>query len=286
MAGRTAEPAEREIKTSHDKLERKVRERTADLSKANNELSAEIAERKRVEQEIIQHHKRLRSLASKSLLAEEKERQRISMELHDRIGQPLLALKLMVGSLRGFAHSAEMAKALDGIDGLIGVTVNDARTLTFELCPHVLYMLGFDAAIEWLAEENEKRYDISFQYTSDRKDKPMDEDLKVFLFQATRELMTNIGKYAQATNAGVTVRRDDGAVCIEVADDGVGFDVFEVDSAREGSVGFGLFSIRERLYHLGGNFEITSEPGKGTRVRLTAPMRTAASVERREAASA
>ena len=160
------------------------------------------------------------------------------------------------------------------------------RTLTFELCPHVLYMLGFDAAIEWLAEKKEKRYGISFQYMSDRKDKPMDEDLKVFLFQAIRELMINVGKHAQATNANVTVRRDNGTVCVEVSDDGVGFDVFEVDSAEEDNVGFGLFSIRERLYHLGGSFEITSESGKGTRIRLTAPVRDVAGIERREAVSA
>lgn len=274
--------AEQEIKAAHDKLERKVRERTAGLSKANDELNAKIAERKRVEREIIQYHKRLRSLASESLLAEERERKRISMELHDRIGQPLLALKLMVGSLREFTHSAGMTEALDKIDNLIGGTIDDARTLTFELSPHVLYMLGLEAAIEWLAEKSEKRYGVSFQYESDHKPKPMDEDLKVFLFQAIRELMANVGKHARAANAKVTVRRNNGTLSIGVEDDGVGFNVSELDSIRGGNVGFGLFSIRERLYHLGGSFEITSKSGAGTKIRLTAPMKAPTGTERRE----
>ena len=275
--------AEQEIKAAHAKLESKALERTADLSKANEELSAEIAERKRVEQEIIQYHKRLRSLALESLLAEERERKRISLELHDRIGQPLLALKLMIGALRGFTHSADTAKALDEIDGLIGVTIDDARTLTFELSPHVLYMLGFEAAIEWLAEKSEKRYGVSFRYESDHKPKPMDEDLKVFLFQAIRELMTNVGKHARAASARVTVRRNEGTMSIEVDDDGVGFDVFEMDSIKGGNAGFGLFSIRERMRHLGGSFEITSKSGEGTRIRLTAPIKAVSDAGRREA---
>jgi signal transduction histidine kinase len=208
------------------------------------------------------------------------------MELHDRIGQPLLALKLMVGSLRGFTHSADMAKELDEIDDLIGGMIDDTRTLTFELCPHVLYMLGFETAIEWLAEKSEKRYGVSFQCESDHKPNPMDEDLKVFLFQAIRELMTNVGKHARATNARVSVSRNNGIVSIEVEDDGIGFDVLEVDSLKEDNMSFGLFSIRESLYHLGGSFQITSKYGEGTSIRLTAPIETAAGAKEREGAHA
>jgi signal transduction histidine kinase len=237
-------------------------------------ISTDITERKRAESEILERQKRFRLLASESSLAEEKERKRISMELHDRIGQPLLALKLMIGSLRESIDMPELTSFIDEMDILLGRTIEDTRSLTSELSPPILYILGFEAAIEWLVEQNEKRYAIDFEFQSDRRCRPLDTDLEVFLFQAVRELLTNVGKHAHASVVRVTISSDEESVRIRVEDDGVGFDVFTVDRFKDGDKGFGLFSIRERLFHLGGSVRMMSKSNRGTKITLIAPLKT------------
>ena len=250
-------------------------------------VSTDITERKRAEGEILQHQKRLRSLASESSLAEEKERKRISTGLHDRIGQPLLALKMMMGSLRKSIKMPELVNSIDEMENLLGRTIEDTRALTFELSPQILYILGFEAAIEWLAEQSEKRYGFPIEFQSDRKSKPLDNDLQVFLFQAVRELLCNVGKHSCASKARVTISRsrDAKSVNVRVTDNGVGFDVFKIDRFKDGDKDFGLFSIRERLYHLGGSFRMKSEPGQGTKIALMAPLKSADKINSREAAT-
>ena len=248
-------------------------------------VSTDISERKRAEEEILQHQKRLRSLAAESSLAEEKERKRISTELHDRIGQPLLALKMMMGSLGKSINIPELVHSIDEMENLLGRTIEDTRALTFELSPQILYMLGFEAAIEWLAEQSEKRYGFPIEFQSDRKSKPLDNDLEVFLFQAVRELLFNVGKHACASEARVTINCDAESVNVKVTDNGVGFDVFKIDRFKDGDKDFGLFSIRERLYHLGGSFGMLSKPGQGAEITLMAPLKIADKINSREAAA-
>ena len=251
-------------------------------------VSTDITERKRAEGEILQHQKRLRSLASESSLAEEKERKRISTGFHDRIGQPLLALKLMMGSLRKSINMPELVNSIAEMENLLGRTIEDTRALTFELSPQILYMLGFEAAIEWLAEQSEKRYGFPIEFQSDGKSKPLDNDLEVFLFQAVRELLCNVGKHACASTARVIISRDASrdakSVKVRVTDNGVGFDVFKIDRFKDGDKDFGLFSIRERLYHLGGSFRMMSKPGQGTKITLMAPLKSAKKINSRQAA--
>jgi len=107
---------------------------------------------------------------------------------------------------------------------------------------------------------------------SDGLAKPLGESGQVVLFQAVRELLTNVGKHARATEVSVSIRHDEGSLHIEVADDGIGFDPARVDPPSVTRGGFGLFSIRERLRLLGGVMMIDSKVGNGTRVVLTAPL--------------
>jgi signal transduction histidine kinase len=107
---------------------------------------------------------------------------------------------------------------------------------------------------------------------SDGLPKPLGEGAQVVLFQAARELLANVGKHARASRASLTVARDGETLTVEVADDGIGFDPTAVKPPHVEHGGFGLFSIRERLRLLGGVMTIDSAPGRGTRVRLTAPL--------------
>jgi signal transduction histidine kinase len=206
-------------------------------------------------------------------LAEERERRRIAVDLHDHIGQILAISKIKLGELRESAASVGLAKPLKEITQFIEKTIQYTRTLTFELSPPMLYELGFEAAVEWLTEQLTAQHGILCSFKKDGKPKPLADEIRVLLFQAVRELLVNITKHAQAHNVKVSVRRNGNRIRINVEDDGVGFDTSKISSRVEGTDGFGLFNIRERLDYFGGRLEIKSQAGQGTRVSLMAPLR-------------
>ena len=128
------------------------------------------------------------------------------------------------------------------------------------------------AAVESLAERLRERHGILCQVRDDHQLIPLTDDVAIVLFAAVRELLLNVGKYAKATHVEVSLRREGDRVTIHVEDDGVGFGTAPTGAAASPTVGFGLFSIRERLQLLGGRFEINAARGQGTRVTLTAPL--------------
>ena len=143
--------------------------------------------------------------------------------------------------------------------------------MIFEISPPILYELGLDAAMEWLAERLQEQQGITVEVEFKGKERDGKGDLHTILFQAVRELLTNIRKHSQAKNVKIHVIRSKKEIKIAVQDDGVGF----VPSSRrqKGSVrNFGLFNIEEQLKHIRGKFEIVSSPGKGTTVTLIAPI--------------
>jgi PAS domain S-box-containing protein len=231
----------------------------------------DITERKKAEEQLFTYQQRLRSLASELSLAEERLRRRIATDVHDNISQNLAISKMKLESLAESAQAAGLAEPLTEVLELIGQTIESTRSLTFEMSPPVLYELGFEAAVGWLARQTRQRYGLEVEFKDDGKDKPLDDDVKVFLFQAVRELLVNVVKHAGAHKAQVSARRIRDELQVTVEDDGVGFDVSKAGpSDRTGS--FGLFSVRERLDHIGGRVSIESKPGRGTRVTLTAPV--------------
>jgi len=229
------------------------------------------AERKRADERIYTYQEQLRSLTSEMSLAEERERRRIATDLHDHIGQTLALTKIKLGSLREMASCTELAMPVNQICEMIDQAIQSTRTLTFELSPPVLYELGFDAAMEWLAEQIQDQHHIEVDLEDDRQSKPMSDEIRISLFKAVRELLINIIKHAKAHKAKVSTRREDNTIRITVEDDGAGFSLPE-DKILGKIDGYGLFSIRERLKHLGGSFEIESKLGCGTRITLAAPL--------------
>ena len=235
------------------------------------ELETLETERKRAEETLKESQ--LRSLASELSLAEERKRRRIATALHEGVCQTLAVSKIKLGVLRESASSAGLAEPLDEVCEFIDQSIQDTRALSLELSPPILYELGFEAAVAWLAEQIQEQHGILTDVEDDRQPKPLDNDVPVVLFQAVRELLTNVVKHAQACNAKVSLQREDDNIRIRVEDDGVGFDSSKMGLHKDEIDGFGLFSIRERLEHLGGNFEIESEVGHGTWVTLVAPLK-------------
>ncbi len=263
----------RALEKAHTEAEKLVKERTAELIKANEQLKRENEERRRAEEELLVYQAKLRSLSSELLLTEERERRRIATDLHDRIGHALANSAIKLGLLHKSASSAGFAGEVDEIRRVIDQTIQDTGSLTFEISPPMLYDLGLEAAIDWLVEQTQQQYKILIEFYDDGRPKPMDVSFRVLIFQATRELLFNIVKHARAQHAKVFIRRDGDDIRIDIEDDGVGFDTSAIDSQLGRTKGFGLFSIRERLSHLGGYLEVESAPGKGALITMVSPMK-------------
>jgi len=240
------------------------------LINAIAERVGRIIEHHRARERVLEYQEELRYLASQVSLSEERERRRIAVSLHDRVGHILAIAKFKLEDLR----ESVPADALDEIIQLIDQTIKDTRSLTFELSPPVLHELGFEAALEWLTKQAREQHPITTEFIDDGLSKPLGEDMRVVLFQAVRELLVNVTKHAHAKTVKVNARRSGDTIQIHVEDDGVGFDPFEVASHRGKEGGFGLFNINERLGYLNGRMEISSMPGSGTRVTLTAPLKS------------
>jgi signal transduction histidine kinase len=265
--------AEEAMQQSHKELEQRVEDRTAELVSAIKLLNLEIEERKYNEKKLLEQQDKLRSLSSDLVLTEERERRHIATELHDRIGQTLAVTKIKLGELREASASNEtVTRALNDIRQYIEQTIQDTRSLTFELSPPVLYELGLEAALAWLINQTREKHGLRIELKDDGQTKQLDNRCRVIAFQAARELLFNIVKHARTASATISIRKDKDSVRMDIEDDGIGFDLSDADYAVSGSKGFGLFSVRERLQSLGGSMEIQSEPGRGTRVSIVLPL--------------
>jgi PAS domain S-box-containing protein len=228
----------------------------------------DVTERREAEENLRANQARLRTLASELSLAEERERRQIAADLHDHISQSLALAKMKAGALEKEFSSKRLITRLDEIRKLLDESIERTRALTFELSPPVLYQLGFEAALEWLTEQFQKEHRIPCKFKDDGQPKALDEEVRVILFKATRELLLNIAKHAKAKKARVSICRDGEEILITVEDDGIGFNASVQDAPATPAGGFGLFSIHERLSYLGGQLQIDSGPADGTRATL------------------
>jgi signal transduction histidine kinase len=203
-------------------------------------------------------------------MTEERERRTLAIKLHDRIGQGLAVAKLKIETLRRLLPAKHHA-SLDDISSLIKQIVSDTRTLTFEISPPILYELGLPQAIVWLGEQMERQYGLCVEVDCDQVSVELSEGVRVMVFRSIQELLTNAAKHADSSRVTVHLSGDERGVRIAVEDDGQGFDAASRSKYPSAAGGFGLFSIRERIGHLGGEVTIESSAGKGTRVCLTVP---------------
>ncbi len=237
-------------------------------------IARNITEHKRTEKELLEHQAKLKSLASQLSLTEERERHRLATDLHDQISQSLVISKIKLDQLRKSSTSDEFNEPLEDVCNCLGRIIDDTRTLTFDLSYPILYELGFEAAVaEWLTDQIQEKHEIKTEFVDDEHQKPLDDDIRVLLFRNVRELLINVVKHSQANKVIVSIRKVKDNICVSVEDDGVGFDPVEVTSMATKRAEFGLFSIRERLEQLGGMIVIDSEPGHGSKITMTAPLK-------------
>lgn len=217
----------------------------------------------------------LRQMASDLTLAEQHAREQIAKTLHDGLQQQLVIAALHLDQQlerdrdSGGAPSELVAEAKHQLDEAIAA----ARSLSFELYPPVLQLAGLPAAMTWLANWMYAKYRLPVRVTADPRADSARKDVRTLLYESVREVIFNAVKHAQADRVTLDLALDDDdQLRITISDEGIGFDPARLDDrSKSGQVGWGLFSIRERLTLLGGRCEIESVPGAGTRVQLVAP---------------
>jgi len=150
--------------------------------------------------------------------------------------------------------------------------IGKSRSLTFELSSPILHELGLKNALEWLAEHIYKQYNIKVELKDDRKEKLLNDDMKIFLYQAIRELLTNVAKHAQVKKAIVSIEKDNSNLQVNVEDRGVGFNHLNAEFLKDHNKGFGLFHINERVEQFGGQLQIKTQSGRGTRITIVVPL--------------
>lgn len=237
---------------------------------------AELREAKEhLERRVEERTWQLRALATELQDTESRERKRLARELHDNIQQILVAIKM-------HATMAHLGHGHDGMAQVIRLSeeaLRECRALVIGLSPPVLQDADLPAALNWLARKMNEQHGLQVELCIQHPLPSIPEDLRSLLFEVTRELLFNVVKHAEVTEALVTLWAESENLCLEVLDRGRGCD-FDV-LARGNEESFGLFSIRERLNVLGGSFEADSAPGKGCRIVVCVPGREAEETEER-----
>ena len=236
----------------------------------------DITERQERTAELERRTAQLSRLASDLTLAEHHAREQIAKTLHDGLQQLLVSAALDLD--RRIGHDAQQQGDVQDdlllqIRSLIDEAIEAARSLSLELFPPVLHTSGLPAALRWLANQTRNKYGLAVDVSADPLANSDRKDVRALLFESVRELLFNAVKHARVDRVSVSLQLDsEERLCILVEDRGVGFDPTElVERGNAGQIGWGLFSIRERLTLLGGRFDIESVSGQGTRFRLIAP---------------
>jgi len=233
------------LQRAHDELEMRVQERTGELWRLSRQL----------------------------LSAQEEERKRIALELHDGLGQNLSAIKYRVeNALEEMARKEPVAgvKALAPVVAGVQDAVEEVRRISMNLRPSILDDLGILATISWFCREVENTYSglrIVKEINIEENEVPV--SLKIVIYRLMQEALNNLAKHSEATLVHFSLKRMDGRIELTITDNGAGFDVEEVLSEGRSKRGLGLSSMKERTELSGGSFSIQSQKGAGTTVRAS-----------------
>jgi signal transduction histidine kinase len=201
----------------------------------------------------------------------EEERQKIAAELHDQIGQNLVLAKMRLEGLKS-TLGMEYAALIGGISDLISHTIHDTRSLIHELHSEWLSQVSLKEAVNWLAEQTQKKYGLRCVTEFAGSPKSLRKDVGAVLFQAVRELLVNAAKHAAASKVNVSCECGKGWLRLHIVDDGRGFDPALRSCPNSRTGGFGLMIVRVSLDLIGGLLEMDSHPGAGTRATITVPL--------------
>ena len=252
--------AEEAIRQAQHELEQRVKDRTAELEKANQALQ--------------QSEGHMRYLASELITAQEKERQHLGLELHDDFGQLLMVLKFQLRATQKDMppESVKIRDDLENALTFINKIVERVRGLSRNLRPTVLEDMGLATGLKLLFEDFRKHYGLEITETIDDIQDLFPLETQLLIYRIFQESLTNVAKHAGAAAVTMFIKKQDGIVDFRMADNGCGFNLQQVLEGNPGSRGLGLASVRERVRILGGDIDLWSQPGHGTRIHFTVPV--------------
>ena len=237
-------------------------------------IKEDITERKRLDTALNHSEEQLRKFASHLLNVREDEKNALAREIHDDLGQILVALKIDTGLLKNkvvksnpFIDSEEITVKFDNIVTLIDDTIKTARRIMNGLRPEVLEINGFVSAATSYLREFEDRYHINCEFISEISDIKMNFQQSLAFFRILQEALSNVAKHSKATLVKINHSNQSGKLILEIIDNGIGFD--KNISGRQDS--YGMIGMNERVILLDGELEIISEVGHGTCVRVEIP---------------
>lgn len=231
---------------------------TAYMLRLDNVSEAERRRAEKAEQE-------LRHLSNQLVRVQEEERKTISRELHDEVGQILTGLRMELGTLSHYKPDEEYRQRLESVKRLAEEALRSVRNLALLVRPSMLDDLGLEPALHWQVKQFSRRCGIPVTLNIEGNLDNLPEALRLCLYRAIQEAMTNSVKHAEATHVSVAVKQEETRVTASVQDDGKGFDV-DVKSS-----GLGLLGMTERVRALHGRMSVLSAPGSGTRIHLELP---------------
>ena len=241
------------------------------LLEAIAERCAHAIDKAQLHEELHHREEQIRELGEHMLTVEEEERRRISRELHDEVGQSMLVIRLYLEMLQGDlpAEAAHLNPKLEETRRLTEQTIQEMRRLISALSPNVLEQLGLPASVRQVVSNFSRTFPGKVRVRMSQLDQ-LPRSSQIMLYRLVQECFSNVVKHpSNAQNVNLQLARRNGVVHLKMKDDGVGF---EVKQAARKTDSFGLSGMRERVALLGGEIDIQSSPGKGTKVEISIPV--------------
>ncbi|MFN8485317.1 MAG: histidine kinase [Anaerolineae bacterium] len=212
----------------------------------------------------------LHRLSGEILEAQEEERRRVARELHDEAAQALTSLLVRLRLLERSPTPEEARQHVHELRKLTAEALEEVRRVALELRPTILDDLGLEAALAWRVDEFNDTSPTQATLRVTGLSGRLPSAVELVFYRVAQEGLTNIARYARATEASIALAREGDRLRMEIVDNGVGFDPSALRA--DGRHGLGLVGMRERLTLVGGELTITSQPGAGTRILASAPL--------------
>jgi PAS domain S-box-containing protein len=230
----------------------------------------DITERNQFMEQLKKYGEQLRDLTAHMESVREKERLRISRDLHDELGQVLIALKIDASWLSdNLSDSPRLShEKLQSMIKMIDTSLDVVRRVCAELRPRLLDELGLVAAVEWLAEQFQESSHITCNVRASLDDSDFNDDMCVSIFRICQQALINVFRHSSASSVTISLKQENGSILLNIHDNGKGITKEQILNPKS----FGLIGMQERTKYIGGEFRISGSKSRGTRIEITIPV--------------